>query len=626
MTLRGRLAVYFVLIVVVPLGAVAAAAAVLVPRELAERADDRLRTATTAAAAMSAERLQRAEAAVARIARGLAATAPAARPGRLEAARRDEGLDFVALDQAVAARPADYAPGIYPTPADAVRGPAVLRAVAVLERGATLQAGWFLDRRFAQQVGDATGMEAAVVSGSIVVAATSPRVASLRAGAPAGSTPFDLGETRAVLLAAAAHGEPAPRLLVATDPGGSAIFPLAVFLIAVAGIALATGLGVVLARAIVRPLTRLSEQAMAIAAGDWSARVEVLGRDEIARVGAAFNVMAAGVGSSMQELQGSRDELRRTLERLGSTLRSTRGMEEMVGAVLEAAAVTLGADAGALFRVAAGGMLTLEASLGLEAAQATREAALEAVRSAQPVLRPGFSGSDPLGRAVVAAPLRKGSNVVGVIALAAGGIEPFGDGDLAALASFATQASVALDNVFHREVAERLALTDPLTGVPNRRALERMLQSRVDQALRAGAAASVMMIDLDRFKAVNDRFGHLEGDRVLKEICRRIESVVRSDEAVLARFGGEEFVLLVSQDSAGAERVAERVRRVVESEPFGAGRGAITVTVSIGVASVPADGRRAADVLAAADAAMYRAKQRGRNRVEVCRRMEVGSA
>ncbi len=156
-----------------------------------------------------------------------------------------------------------------------------------------------------------------------------------------------------------------------------------------------------------------------------------------------------------------------------------------------------------------------------------------------------------------------------------------------------------------------LAVSDPLTGLRNRR----FVQHHLEAALRAGDVA-VMMIDVDRFKAINDGHGHAGGDTVLREVADRLRSQLRAAD-VVARYGGEEFlVVLADAPPEEALAIAERLRAALEKTPIPTGQGEASVTVSIGLAITPV-GVSASEAVAAADVALYRAKALGRNRVEV---------
>jgi len=165
---------------------------------------------------------------------------------------------------------------------------------------------------------------------------------------------------------------------------------------------------------------------------------------------------------------------------------------------------------------------------------------------------------------------------------------------------------------------ERLITMDPLTGLFNRRHFFELTQREMDRSRRYHRPLSIIMVDIDEFKKVNDAHGHLVGDRVLVEAARRIQKALRRvDQA--CRYGGEEFAILLPEtNQIQAEMVAERLRRTIGKQPAIAGDLNITITVSAGVASYEQDGTLSVDTLLdRADQAMYLAKQSGRDRVEV---------
>jgi len=164
----------------------------------------------------------------------------------------------------------------------------------------------------------------------------------------------------------------------------------------------------------------------------------------------------------------------------------------------------------------------------------------------------------------------------------------------------------------------RLALTDPLTGLSNRRHFLERLQGEVERALRYQRPLSVVLLDLDHFKRVNDTHGHAAGDDVLRGAARALRSVCR-DVDLPARWGGEELALLLPEtDAAGALIVAERVRERIEAQAYTAPSGsAFGVTASLGVATAGDKALSAEALLHASDRALYRAKDEGRNRVIV---------
>lgn len=161
-----------------------------------------------------------------------------------------------------------------------------------------------------------------------------------------------------------------------------------------------------------------------------------------------------------------------------------------------------------------------------------------------------------------------------------------------------------------------MAYTDTLTGIPNRRHLDNLLEYEIRQINRSGATLALLLIDIDWFKQVNDLHGHVIGDAVLRHVARVMDARKRESDT-LARFGGEEFVLLLTDtDSAGALAVAESIRQAVANEPADVDGLNIPITISIGAACTNGKIKLQAELFAAADQALYRAKDNGRNRVE----------
>lgn len=168
------------------------------------------------------------------------------------------------------------------------------------------------------------------------------------------------------------------------------------------------------------------------------------------------------------------------------------------------------------------------------------------------------------------------------------------------------------------EALRQLATRDQLTGLLNRREFDRIMEEEQERALRFGHSLALIMVDIDRFKVINDSHGHPAGDAVLREVARRLSDQVRTVDRV-ARLGGDEFSLILMQaDRMGALEVAQRVCTAMRRElVFASAAPKLTVTVSAGVASLPLDARNAAELIAAADKALYAAKAAGRDRAAV---------
>jgi two-component system cell cycle response regulator len=192
------------------------------------------------------------------------------------------------------------------------------------------------------------------------------------------------------------------------------------------------------------------------------------------------------------------------------------------------------------------------------------------------------------------------------------------------LAHLGAVAAVCIENSINRARLLRAGISDFVTGWHNRRYLQQRLKEELARAQRHAGSIACLMIDIDRFKSINDGYGHLAGDSALKEIAQRVEAQIRSMDTA-ARFGGDELAILLPEaTSAEAAKLAERIRDVIAAVPFVLNESIErSLTVSVGVATV-SPGRHETDLkavadrlLADADAALYRAKALGRNRVQV---------
>jgi len=305
----------------------------------------------------------------------------------------------------------------------------------------------------------------------------------------------------------------------------------------------ATVLGWWIARSLTHPLDELSEAADRVANGELDLQVPVRSVDEVGRLGHRFNDMTAKLRRTINELERSRDEMADSLARMGETLENTHDLDGLLHLVLDTAVTMTGAEAGvALVLDGHGFSLVAERAMGGPGRTAPRRVlpgsgVLGSVPTAAgPVrgrlgeregdLRPG--PEEPDTGHVLAIALRRGTKVVGLLGLYRQLDEgEFSAADEEAVRTLGGQASIAVDNVMLHREAQRLSITDALTGLWNFRYLSMSLAREIERASRFDRQLAVLMLDLDRFKQVNDSHGHARGDAVLRELAARITEQVR---------------------------------------------------------------------------------------------------
>jgi diguanylate cyclase (GGDEF)-like protein len=312
-----------------------------------------------------------------------------------------------------------------------------------------------------------------------------------------------------------------------------------------------------------------------------------------------------------------REQLLQRLDAIQRSISDRTRLDETLAAIVDGAVEILGADE-ALLRLVDPhdpGSMMIVASTGIDDARlrGLRRAPVgelvggRAIAAGKPVV--AHADGDGLAfddlETVVAVPVFEHGAVVGSIAVGARSRERFQDDDAELLVRFAGHASVALAAARAADAAHS-TFHDPLTGLANRRLFLDRLDHALAGAERTGASVTVLFLDLDGFKLVNDSMGHLTGDRVLADVAARLKTSVRKGDTV-ARLGGDEFGILLGAGGLDkARRIAERVGSAV-AEPFDLGGREVRLTASIGIA---AGSSEAEDILRDADVAMYQAKSR----------------
>ena len=645
MTLRRRLTLVLGVLVFLPLAAGGLFIAWSVPRAADQRTDTSLQSAQASVVAALVSRCERAGIAASSLGRDLATSTPKQATlgvvtdrladyaavtdangvvlgsyGALPAGSDREALGSCRAGEASGAGVAEQ------RELDVAGQPRAARAVAVEDVG-----GQYLDT-LRGQLG--LPMEIALVNNGQLVAQSGPTRLDL-AAAPA-LVSQATGERTLVsvdgvdaTVTRAGPGLPFD-VVVALPSADQSLLLQTVIIIVLGGVLVAVVAARAIARDMTGPLDELSDAAEAVAQGDLTRTLDIKGDEEVRSLAQSFNHMTSELRTYVAEVETSRDALRGNLERLGEALSATHDLDTLLPVVLETAMSSVGAGAGVVLLGEDHAPLTLRAEHGMRTRSLSlpdvvvagegllgRVAAGESVRG-----RIGSNGSlesgpgEPSDAEVLAVPLRRGSNVNGVLALFDPGAQrTFSETDEDALRALAGQAAIAVENVLLHSEARQASITDPLTGLWNFRYLTMSLNQETERAARFERPLAVLMLDLDHFKLVNDTYGHARGDEVLREFAQRVRAHIREVDT-FARYGGEEFVLVLPETGiAGASSLAERINDAVREGAFGAeGAHPVPVTVSIGAAVFPGHGATAAQLLSAADRALYVAKNAGRDR------------
>jgi diguanylate cyclase (GGDEF)-like protein len=322
--------------------------------------------------------------------------------------------------------------------------------------------------------------------------------------------------------------------------------------------------------------------------------------------------MSRELEERLQENREQRERLEGSLRRVGETLGSNLDRNGLLEIMLRTAVDGVGAEGGRACIRAAGGEMEEQVRVGSLNGQ---EPALAAVESG--VLEAGAPQQVDLdGISALGHPLAAQQRLVGLLSVARAD-RSFTDAERNLFDYLAGQAAVSIENIDLHERVQRQAVTDELTGLYNHRRFHEAISTEVERSKRFHQDLGLVMLDIDDFKAVNDSFGHQQGDIVLREVARIVQAFSREIDAP-ARYGGEELALLLpGTNLEGAYQLAERVRHGIEQLGLTVSgqRKPLRVTASVGVAAIGDDHDiEPRELIAAADAALYEAKRSGKNK------------
>lgn len=607
MSFRSRLTTFFVLIVIVPMIGVG----LLVFRLISDSQQAKV-DARASGLATGAQGLYLAQSATARVEAGAVASGLVLRAGpRLHAELRDL-LARAGLSRIVLARDGRVIDAVGADDAIAPGAAAILGAGGTRT---TIYVSSLTAPEFADELsGAGTGV---VVSAGGRTLAADPPAAAGHTFAARGSVALGGTGYRYVSQSFAGFPGTPVRIAVLANPAAVSGSEATTRILAAAFIAafllLAFGFSVRASRALQDQLSRFLQAARRLAGGDFSAPVPIEGNDEFAALAGEFNTMSDQLAARLAELSEERARLRDSIHRIGQTFAANLDRPALLELALRTSVDAVRADCA---------RLTVRTQPGAPLAEAIRvgsvagfEAAfLAAERAALAQRRLGEAGDDAMSVAAIPLGGRSGDERPDALITVGRAARSFSEDDLDLLRSLASQGTLALENVDLHFQVRRQAVTDELTGLANHGRFQELLDAEVEQVRRYGQALSLIMIDIDDFKSVNDIHGHQQGDIVLREVARILRETSRDADAP-ARYGGEELALILPHtDLEGAYAIAERVRTAIEAlrVPRLGGGEPLRITVSLGVATATGGTKDA--LVAEADMALYDAKRGGKNR------------
>jgi diguanylate cyclase (GGDEF)-like protein len=644
MSFRTRLLLFFTIIVIVPMGAVALVLFSITSQSELGKADARIAEGMRVALAVFQQQRSDAIPALRQVARD-----PDLRRALNAGGGSDASKVLAGLVRGDVRAVALY-DGNKKLIAAAGENPAVAPAVGAPTDASGRQFGWLAvstrsSREFAGRVAQLTDLGIRIYSGRQRLASTVPGDSG---AAPPESGKVTIGNDDYRGKFELLDQQLGPKLSIGvftpssgiTDTIGRSRVLIGIILLGFLGLALV--LSVFIVRALQGQIDQFLQAARRLARGDFSQPVPIHGDDEFAKLGGEFNKMSRELESKIEEVESKRRELEDTIRRVGDAFATGLDRQGLIDLAVRMAVKACEADAGRALPLETETMKEVDVGSAddrlIEALELSERRAfvirqenvaellanLDQRRDQQmPVEqhRPTVVSVD--GVHALAGPLRARSgagsdvNYVCVISIVRRG-QPFSHSEQDLFAYLTAQAAVSIENANLHETAQRLAVTDELTGLFNVRHFQEALENEVERSRRFNSPVGLAMLDIDNFKRVNDTYGHQQGDVVLVEVARALRSLSR-DIDVPARYGGEELAVILPQtDLGGAELLAERMRAAIADLSVKRldGQGVLQITASFGVASFPESAGDRESLIAAADAALYRSKHGGKNQVQ----------
>lgn len=394
---------------------------------------------------------------------------------------------------------------------------------------------------------------------------------------------------------------------------------LTISILLVSGIILfAVGISTFLSFQLSKPIIQLKNAAQEIAKGDLTKKVPVTSEDEIGQLAISFNQMVDGLIDSKKNID--------LLSEMGELLPTCVTQEEIQTIFSQYGEKLLPhLSASLCIFTSSKNQLQVMAAWGKETVTQTPLFAAQdcwAIRRGTAFDVPTFSSSLRCKHIAstggyLCIPLSAGGEILGIFSTLFGSQTPTHQ-EKKIISQIAGDVSLALANVRLRSSLEHLSIHDPLTGLYNRRYMEEIVAIELNRAKGKGMPLSMIMLDIDHFKKINDTFGHTAGDVILRELSHFLKQFFRSTD-IICRYGGEEFLVILPETSlAFAAEQAEILRNKVKNCSVKIGEEVLNlINLSLGVAAYPENGQEAELIIKAADTALYRAKEEGRDRISV---------